>query len=126
METREIPRDQWVAFFNDFSRRHEDQPITVGLVGADIGAQVQISQQPLIGISASLEDGEDTIEVSVGDAPETHMMHTITTPSHVWIKQTDEGTDDAIEILSESGPKTLIVLRPTKAEGRLDTYSEAF
>ena len=38
MPTREIPRDEWNAFFEMFSKQHEGWLVTVEVLGRDIGS----------------------------------------------------------------------------------------
>ena len=40
MNTREITRTEWPAFFDSFSRRHEGARITLEVFGPDIGDQI--------------------------------------------------------------------------------------
>ena len=46
---REIPRDEWVKYLDGFSRRHEGWPVTVEVLGAEVGAQVEAQELPLRG-----------------------------------------------------------------------------
>ena len=39
--TREIPQEEWRAYFDDFSRDLPDLTATVEVAGKDIGAQVE-------------------------------------------------------------------------------------
>ena len=39
MQTREIPREQWIRYFDDFSKNHEGWIVTLEVIGSDIGDQ---------------------------------------------------------------------------------------
>jgi hypothetical protein len=66
---------------------------------------------PLEGITAEINDrGDDEIEIITGSGTDAHLSHTITAPEHVWIKQTEEGADETLEIESGGG-KTLVRFR---------------
>ena len=39
--TKEIARDEWTAFFDTFSYRHQGWLVTIEVFGSDIGAQVE-------------------------------------------------------------------------------------
>ena len=54
---REIPRGEWVKYLDGFSRRHEGWLVTVEVLGAEIGAQVEAQELPLEGITAELKAG---------------------------------------------------------------------
>ena len=101
MATQEIPRQQWATFFDGFSRRHQGWLVTVEILGPDIGDQVEARELPLEGITAELRDsGEDEIEIFVGTRPDSHLSHKISAPERVYLKRSDEGADEALEIAS--------------------------
>lgn len=111
MPTREIPRDEWVAFFDSFSRQHDGWLSTVEVLSSEIGAQVESRDQALIGITADVKDkGEDVISILVGGKSD-HIAHIIHAPSHVRLKETEEGAHEALHIESKHGPTTLLRFR---------------
>jgi len=123
MPTREIPREEWCAFLDSFSRQHAGWLSTVEVLGAAIGAQVQAREQPLSGITAELKGGDrDLISVLVGDSANDHVAHVIHAPSHVRIKETEEGAHETLQIESESGETTLLRFRATVPSELLDGY----
>jgi hypothetical protein len=111
MPTQEIPRNDWNNFFNVFSRQHEGWLATLEVFAPDIGAQEEAREMPLEGISLASEGSADAIAISLGKTPENHLTHTITKPQHVWLDQTSEGANAALEIESENQNKTLLRFR---------------
>src|SRR6185503_13042301 len=104
MTTIEINRDKWREFFDDFSRQHQGQLVTIEMLGPDLGDQVEASLLPLEGIVVESGDGSELqIEIIAGEKPDSHISHTISSPSSIWHKQTDEGDDEALEIESADG-----------------------
>ena len=84
MPTREIPRQEWPAFFDCFSKEHQDRPTTIEVVSDDVGDQFEAESEPLVGISVDLKgSAHGAIEVMVGDRPEDNLTHTIVAPAHV-------------------------------------------
>jgi hypothetical protein len=120
MTTLEIPRDQWVAFFNGFSARHEGWLVDVRIVGADIGAQPEFKQYPLLGISADLKDNEDFVNITVSKTPQDRDTHTVIGATRVWLKQGDNGADEALEIEARDGTKTIVTFRTSVLPESLD------
>ncbi len=120
MTTREIPRNEWVTFFNTFSKRHEGWFVNVRVVGSDVGAQREFKQFPLVGINADLKDNEDFVNVTVGKTVDSHDMHSIAGATRVWLKQAESGADEALEIEAKDGTKTLITLRSAVLPESLD------
>jgi uncharacterized protein DUF5335 len=110
--TREIGREEWVAFFDSFSRQHDRWLITLEVLGPEIGAQVESREQALNGITAELSDtGEDVISILVGSRSNDHVAHMVRAPSHVRLKETAEGAHEALQIESMSGVTTLLRFR---------------
>ena len=112
MPTQEIPRKEWNNFFDTFSRQHEGWLATLEVFGPEIGAQEEARELPLEGVSiASGTNEPETIAISIGKSPEDHLSHTIVEPAHVWLEQTEEGANAALEIESENETKTLLRFR---------------
>ncbi len=111
MPTREIPRDEWVTFFNGFSQQHQGWLVTVEVFHPDLGAQVEAQELALRGITADLEQAGDDITIDIGSTPLEHVTHTIANPTHLWLKQTAAGADEALEIEFVNGMTTLIRFR---------------
>lgn len=111
METREISRNEWRTFFDQFSQEHEGWLSTLEVFGPDIGAQQEGSELPFEGVSVSSgQDELDTITVTIGSAAADHVSHTIEGPTRVWL-ETEGGTNAALEIEAEDESKTLLRFR---------------
>jgi uncharacterized protein DUF5335 len=112
MPTQAIPRDEWVFFFNSFGLRHQGWLVTIEVLGSEIGAQVKAEEMPLDGITAELNrSGEDVISILVGGTtPQERVTHIIYAPTHVRVKQTEAGADEALEIES-AGSTTVLRFR---------------
>src|SRR5262245_7072565 len=122
MITREIPREEWIRFFNDFSKKHEGWVINLEVVGSDIGDQVEAELHPLLGITADVKGGENRIEIIVGGRPDDDLNRIIEKPQRVWYRHIEGEARDAIDIESEDGTKTLLQFRyipPAKTERQL-------
>ena len=111
MTTQEIPHDEWKTFFDTFSRQHEGWLASLELLGSEMGAQREAHDLPLEGISATSKDEAETIAISLGRTPEDHITHTITEPTRVWLEQTPQGANAALEIESADHVKTLLRFR---------------
>jgi hypothetical protein len=112
MQTQEIPRSEWQAFFDTFSRQHEGWLATLEVLGSDVGAQVEGRDLPLAGVSLSSGGDEvETISIDLGTTPDTHVGHTINHPTGVWLERTEEGANAALEIEATDGAKTLLRFR---------------
>jgi hypothetical protein len=104
MPTKEISRDQWIDFFDSFSQRHKGWLVKIEVLNLELGDQLKASDLALESITAEIdENGEEKILVNVGEEPDSRISHTIAAPGKVWLKQTEEGADEAIDIESETG-----------------------
>jgi hypothetical protein len=122
MPLREIPREEWTAFFDSFSRQHAGWLSTVEVFRPSVGAQVEVREQPLGGISAELKgDKRDSISILVGNTSGARVTHMIDAPLHVRLKKNREGAHEALQIESESGVTTLL-FRTTVPLEVLDGY----
>ncbi len=111
MPTQEIPRHEWSTFFDTFTRQHEGWVSTLEVMGPEIGAQQEVLNLPLEGISASRASAPVTIAISLGKTAEDHVTHSITNPTRIWLEQTSEGGNAALEIESADEVKTLLRFR---------------
>jgi Family of unknown function (DUF5335) len=117
MPTQEIPRDKWKTFLDGFSRQYEGALATLEVLGNDIGAQQEARDLPLGGITATSKgSAPQTIAISLGKTPEDHVTHTITEPTRLWLEQTSEGENAALEIESANEVKTLLRFRAALPE----------
>jgi hypothetical protein len=111
MKTREIPRTEWAAFFDSFSRQHEGWRVTLEVFGPDIGDQIEERDLALEGITAELADAGDKIEIMIGAKPDDHITRTISAPAQVSLEQTDEGADVALAVKAADETTTLLRFR---------------
>ena len=114
MRTQEIPSEQWIGFFNDLSKRHQGDHVTIELIGREIGSHQEAQDQSLQAITVDPPTGACMIEVMVGDAPSPNIAHEISHPIHVRLAKGDDGKDAALEIESDAGPATLVRFGPVE------------
>lgn len=112
MQTRQIERSNWPAFFNSFSRQHEGWLASLEILGPDLGAQVEEHELPFEGITDESDDAQgNTITIMTGGKADDHVTHKISRPTEVSLEQTDEGADAALAIKSEDGVTALLRFR---------------
>jgi Family of unknown function (DUF5335) len=118
MRTQEIPKSEWRQFFDRFSRQHEGWLATLEVLGPDVGAQEAGQELPLAGVSLSSGGDEtESISIDLGTRPDDHVSYAISEPTAVWLEQTEEGANAALEIEVADGTKTLLRFRsPMPAE----------
>ena len=115
METREIEMSQWRAFFDQFSRGHQGQRVSVQSAGKEFGVQANARNLPLLGVTAEVKEaGPPEIEVMVGDSPYASVTHVIPRPAKVRIAEWNDYVSAALQIEAEDGTVTLVQAGPVE------------
>jgi Family of unknown function (DUF5335) len=110
MRNRQVPRAEWVPFFDGFTRRHQGWLATVRVVDGRLGAQVEAKDLPLEGIVVD-PGAKGSISILLGSGPKANIEHAVERPEQVWVEMTPEGAEAALEILSGGGRKTILEFR---------------
>jgi len=122
MATRDIPREQWIRYFDDFSNKHEGWIVTLEVIGSDIGDQEETKGLPMVGISADVKDRENRIEIIVGGRQDANVTRIINNPKRVWVKESKIPGDEAIEVESGDGTRSVLTFHhilPEETERQL-------
>ena len=111
METREIREDQWIDFFDNFSRDHIGWPVTIEVLDPQSGPQNVAENLPLQGISFDQKGSRPcAVQISAGDEAGAHVNHVIDMPLHIRRADESNGSLD-VQIEPARGPTTLVHLR---------------
>lgn len=109
IRTKEIPKNEWPKFLENFSRKHEGWSVTLEIFGTELGAQVQERELALAGIVDEWDEIHgDRIVIMAGEKPDDHMTHSIGHPTQVSLEQTVGGADVALAIKSADGVTALL------------------
>lgn len=112
MKTRHVPSDQWRSTLDALSRTYDGAVVSLEIVDQALGAQNEILDQPLRGISS--DRSGVTIRVA---RPEGHLDHLVPHPCDVRIVETDDGAVMAVEIRESEERHALLHFRsPVRAE----------
>jgi hypothetical protein len=108
MRTVVIPRADWSAKLDEFSTVHDGWRVSLDILTAELGAQPEIDNVPLRGVTAELGNRDPVITIAAGwkDADQiTHMIHA---PTRVQLEQNDSGADVALAIEAADQSKTIL------------------
>lgn len=120
---REISKPEWSAFFEVFSQKHLNWRVTLEVLSRECGAQVEAEDAAFEGISVDHSESRDaTILVMVGGALDRHLTHEIHEPKRVMLDHSGlvQGHGEAIVIISEGGPTTLVRVESPVQPEKLD------
>ena len=105
METKTIPPAQWRTLFDSLARIHGGDAATLEILAADLGAQMEVEDAPLSGISY------DSSGLELHFAPHGgHVVHRIAKPKRVAIEEGEDGLVAAIEIEADGEPTRVLRL----------------
>ena len=96
MENRTVSRESWQSFFDSFSRIYTGSRATLEILSGDLGAQMEVEDAPLTGISCDLTGLELHFLTRAG-----RLVHRIASPLRISIEERENGLVAAIEIASE-------------------------
>jgi Family of unknown function (DUF5335) len=108
MRTVVIPRADWPAKLDEFSTIHDGWRVSLDVLAPDLGAQPEIENVPLRGVTAELGDREAVITIAAGWKGVEHITHMIHAPTRVQLEQTDSGADVALAIESADHSKAIL------------------
>jgi hypothetical protein len=111
MDTRTIPSEEWVTFFDDFSRSYLGWVATVQVLDRESGPMNVAREVPLQGISFEKRGSRAcAVDVAVGDETGGHVHHVVDMPLYIRTAQEQGGAVD-LQIEPAEGPVTLVRLR---------------
>jgi hypothetical protein len=116
METRQIPHEQWQAFFSNFSHVHRGEHVNVETIGADAsGVEFRCRDRPLVGIAAAQPRAgrEEWIDVIARDASGGRATHCIVEPLDVRLAEEKDRRAVALQIESADGSITIVRFEPS-------------
>ncbi len=108
MRTTVIPRADWRVKLDEFSTTHEGWRVSLELLAPELGAQPEIDDLPLRGVSAEVGARDSIITIAAGWKDSEQITHTIHQPTRVQIEQSDAGADVALEVESSDHAKAIL------------------
>lgn len=107
MQTRQIPVAQWRSTLDDLSRTYDGMLVSLEVIGGDVGAEEEVRDQPLRGITSD----RTGVTVQIEKAGGIHLDHHVARPQKLRIVETDEGAVLAVEIEAYGGFHSLVRFR---------------
>jgi hypothetical protein len=108
---REIPRNQWRSYFDEFSRDLDPMRARMEVAGPALGDQVVAER---LALTAIVYDNRNDILVIGLDAPgglAEDIEHVIYQPQTIFLTSGDDGTT-TFDVQDAEGDQTLIRLEP--------------
>ncbi len=103
---RELPRDQWVQYFDRLNQEYAGARAHVEVMGPEIGRQVELDDRPFNGISADPKAGRIWLDVSM--EPGRHVSRDLSDVTVVRVTEQGGQAWTALEVVSGDGKKAVI------------------
>ena len=111
VKPRDIQREQWSKFFDNFTREHRGWTITLEIIGTEIGAQIQDRELVFEGIATEGKETASQIMIMAGETPDGHITHRIARPVQVGFDEDEQSASALIVIKGADAITTLLKLR---------------
>ena len=119
----EIPPEEWIAFFNSFSRQHQGWLANITITQGH-EEQTEVRDCRLEGISSDHLSARDEIYLSIGRGDGGHLTHSIKNPMKVVFQRDLRGAHKGLEITSADGGRTSVRFRIAALPETLDGVLE--
>jgi hypothetical protein len=120
MRTVEIPTPEWRPALDALSRTYDGAFVSVDVVGEAVGAQKEVQNEPLHGITADASG----ITLFTGRPALPHVDHRIANPRRVWIEEADDGALVALQVEDTDDVRTIVRFRSPMRRDLLDPAVE--
>ena len=108
----EIDRGRWNEFLSDFSKRNENRPTRLEVIGLETGTQELEKFLPLIGITFEAEgSAAGSVEIILGGRSAEdarHMEHVVRNTKRIVPIIGNQGVEDGVGAEAEDGTLTLL------------------
>lgn len=104
MQTKLIHAPDWRQTLDSLSRSYHGALVSLEIVGGEVGAEEEVRDQPLGGITS--DPAGMTVQIERPDG--LHLDHHVAHPEALRIVETDEGAVMAIEIEDVDGMHSLL------------------
>ena len=110
----QIRTDDWQKYLNDFSSRNAGRTARLEMLSESLGVQgTDVERLPLQGITLDKKSGRTSgLEIMLGGggaADMRHLTHTVPEVRRIVAKFGPDAREDALEIESEDGARTILV-----------------
>jgi hypothetical protein len=110
MQTVDVAAKDWPRALDEFSAMHEGALVSLQLLAPDLGAQTEVRDMPLLGITAEAGPGGATITIAAARSHGDLITHIVHSPTHVRVERTNDGMDVALQVESAEGTVAILWL----------------
>lgn len=101
--------DEWMSCLDGVNRRHYNDPVTVEVIGPEVGAQVEARRLILKGLSLDVKDRPaGAVSILLEGPGSSHVERLVHQPVEVSLKRDAEGHDEVLAVEAADGTLTLV------------------
>jgi hypothetical protein len=105
-----IPKEQWIPFLAEFTRRNRGAHARLEILNADSGYLVETEDRPFDGAAADVKDGEHTLWISFGSTPDDSLSHAVQRTAALYASRASKGSGEVLAAEAGDGSRTLLHL----------------
>jgi hypothetical protein len=109
-QTKKIDQGRWPEYLSMLSNGNRGRTITIEMADMAIGDQPLSDAAPLFAIDFDPAGKGNDLVLTTG-RDEVDYTHTIGHPAEIWESQDDNGKVLALEIINQSGSKTILTFK---------------
>lgn len=109
-QSKRIPQDRWPDFSVTFSNGNRDRPIGIEVLDNESGDSQLVRSAPFLGIAWDAPGKGNDIVITTG-RDEVEYAHRIPGAAELWEAQAEDGQVTALEIVDQTGTKTIVAFR---------------
>ena len=111
--------DEWTIRLAELTRRHYNDPVTIEVLGLEIGDQIEARRVPLKGLSLDVKDRpHGAVSILIEDMHGAHTERMVHQPVNVQLKTSADGSDEVLAVESADGTTTLVRFEEAWLDGR--------
>ncbi len=107
MRKHEIPRDEWSEFFYRFITTHIGRSCALVVTTRDENRSIRLHPVLLTAVGPDIGDLDPRVRVLLTDLHGDQIGYSIVGPRHVFLKRTDAGVDETLEIEGAESKTTM-------------------
>lgn len=106
-ETLQISQEQWLAFFDQFTKSNRGRSVAIEVADEEMGDEDLFRPSPLASITYDPVTKGNDVVIAIG-RDQVAYAHTVNAPKAVWVAKDDSGQVVALDILDHSGTQTIL------------------
>ncbi|MGE5432153.1 MAG: DUF5335 family protein [Syntrophomonadaceae bacterium] len=115
MPKREIPRENWMMFFDDFNKNHKEQIVKVEITDDEDYRVDYAESLPFRSVEITSEvEGSTSVTVSAGAS--SSFNHVIDNAGSVILEEHEDHSPKALQVKSSLGRSAIIRLHPVNPD----------